>query len=130
MDFIVLEYCGQSINHLVMRAIPKFSSRVQLQVLLERAVSDAIETGGPLASAKERESLQNEVASCVRAMLGLLSCQLPPADEDEMTKKLLQILKNGDSIFTTDARLNLTLAMVKLAWKKQAIGDIIVEVGS
>ena len=96
--------------------------------MLERAVSEATASGGPAASAKEREALQAAVASCVRALLGLLSCQLPPQIEDEMTKQLLYLLKSSDSIFTADARLNVTLALVKSASKKQAIGDIMEEV--
>ena len=101
---------------------------VRIKVMLERAVSEATASGGPAASAKEREAFQAAVASCVRALLGLLSCQFPPQIEDEMTKQLLHLLKNSESIVTADVRLNATLALVKSASKKQTIEDIIEEV--
>ena len=72
--------------------------------------------------------MQAAIASCVRALLGLLSCQLPPQIEDDMIKKLLQLMKNNDSILTADVKLNVTLALVKSASKKLTIGDIIEEV--
>ena len=96
--------------------------------MLERAVSDATASGGTAASAKERDALQAAIASCVRALLGLLSCQLPPQIEDDMIKKLLQLMKNNDSVLTADVKLNVTLALVKSASKKLTIGDIIEEV--
>ena len=96
--------------------------------MLKNAATDSSASVGTAASAKERDTLQSVVASCLRALLGLLSCQLPPEIEDEMTRQLLQLLSNSGSIFTTDARLNLVIVLVKLASRKQTFGAIIEEV--
>ena len=98
------------------------------KVMLKNAASDSSTSGGTAASAKERDTLQSVVASCLRALLALLSCQLPPEIEDDMRRQLLHLLNNSGSIFTTDARLNLVIVLVKLATREQTFGAIIEEV--
>ena len=98
------------------------------KVMLKNAASESSTSGGTAASAKERDTLQSVVASCLRALLALLSCQLPPEIGDDMRRQLLHLLNNSGSIFTTDARLNLVIVLVKLATREQTFGAIIEEV--